>query len=818
MGGATTLTSARLARYLDRVESLIGRDAVGALNASRQAMRVADRSGVKGDRLAALLAVGRALNDAERFAEAVEPLRAATALGRELQDHAACWWAWFHLGESYFYLDLSDEAVAAYEQSLLGFEQVRDDLGLGRTQLGIAKVLIRAGDPPAAVDQLGPVIAAAQAAGDSALLAMALNAKGVALANLGRSDAAVAATQDAVDVARRAGLSAFEATSLNNLAMDYVRQGRFDDAERAVERCEELQRENPQARLAAYCHIRRSDLHRARGEPAQAEQQIRAALAVALGRDDRQLEMRSYEELVTLRESQGDPVGALDAFRRFHTLTRELMSEATEHRVRALEAGALLVRARLENEDLLRVQAALETRVRDRTAELETVVERLNAEIEVRELAEQRARHLAEHDVLTGLPNRTMLTEQLERDVAAGRGPFAVLFCDLDRFKVINDSLGHDIGDRFLWAVAQRLNTLAAEIGTTFRVGGDEFIVLVYDVANSAEAVAVATRLADDLAAPVTVGSYELFISPTFGVAVYPDHGAGMAALLRNADLAMYEAKRRGTRVHSFADPQVAEQMAHRLALETELRLALDRGQLHVLYQPVVELSTGRVVGAEALARWTHPELGSVPPRVFIPIAEETGMIRSIGAWVLGEACKEAASWSPPGTPGPWIAVNVSVRQVQDQNLATDVLGILAATGLPPDRLVLELTESTVMHADDVVEDVLSGPGAVGVRLALDDFGTGYSSLGSLHRLPLQLLKVDHSFVSALDDHRGEQVVRAILGLARSLGLDVVAEGIERPDQAIALAALGCRYGQGYLFGRPGPGSSLVVAPATAAG
>jgi diguanylate cyclase (GGDEF)-like protein/PAS domain S-box-containing protein len=429
---------------------------------------------------------------------------------------------------------------------------------------------------------------------------------------------------------------------------------------------------------------------------------------------------------------------------------------------------------------------------------------------------EEAAVHRALHDPMTGLPNRDLFSDRLALTLARARrgGPLpAVLIADLDQFKLINDSLGHQAGDELLRAVAPRLAAAVRETDTVARFGGDEFVVLCDGVGNEQQALELAKRLAAVLDEPLVVAGAPVYISASFGVA-FANADSDAAGLLRDADAALYRAKARGRgRCELFDAPMRAQALA-RLEIETGLRVALGSDQLALHYQPLVDLESGRTLALEALMRWRHPVRGPVSPVEFIPVAEETGLIVPLGRWALNEACSLAASLGPDGPP---VSVNLSARQLAYPGIVEDVGDALEGAGLPASRLWLELTETALFEEADAPLPVLHELKALGVMLVLDDFGTGYSSLAYLQRFPLDALKIDRAFVAEMTgDPRAAALVEAIATMARSLGLTVVPEGIETPEQREALLTLGCRYGQGWLFGRPEPGSAYV-APAAAA-
>jgi len=422
---------------------------------------------------------------------------------------------------------------------------------------------------------------------------------------------------------------------------------------------------------------------------------------------------------------------------------------------------------------------------------------------------ERRLHHRAFHDGLTDLANRALFGQRMSEAVAQGgrqRRLVAALFVDLDGFKAVNDAYGHEAGDQVLVTVAERLRGCVRPGDTAARLGGDEFGLLVMDLTDAEVAEQAAERVLAALSEPILLGEREVRIGASVGLAVADAAELDADTLLRNADLAMYVAKRHGKGRYERFEPGMHDAVLDRLALEADLAQAVRNEELMVVYQPSWNLRSQRIVGAEALVRWRHPTRGLVLPGDFIPIAEETGLIRDIFRLVLDEACRQARRWQDryPSQPPLTMAVNLSARQLQGTGILDEVAETLQASGLPPETLVLEITESVVMENLEAVIDVLRRLRGLGVRLALDDFGTGYSSLSYLQRLPVDILKIDRSFInSMIEDSEQSAVARAIVKLGQSLDLETVAEGIESSEQLAALRELGCHSGQGYYFARP---------------
>ena len=435
----------------------------------------------------------------------------------------------------------------------------------------------------------------------------------------------------------------------------------------------------------------------------------------------------------------------------------------------------------------------------------------VSRDISERKSAELELAHRALHDGLTGLPNRTLFLDRLGQALRRARRRdrgVAVVFLDLDRFKLVNDSLGHKAGDRLLVDVAMRLSSALRPSDTLARFGGDELTLLCEDIGDVEHARAIAQRLLDTFAEPFLVQDGEAFLQASVGIALSRDGFEAPEDLIRDADAAMYRAKARGQGVELF-DEAMRQDVRDRLALEAALRRGIGRGELRLHCQPLVSLADARIEGFEALVRWEHPERGLVPPGSFIPLAEETGLIVPIGAWVLNEACATLRRIiDETGMASLQVSVNVSPRQLQQPDFVAQVRAALEDNGLEPSCLVVEITESAIMEAGAAA--ILRALKDIGVRLAMDDFGTGYSSLAHLRRFPLDVIKVDRSFVAALGDGQGSSIAGAIVSLAHALGLRTVAEGIEDDEQRRAVLALGCDVGQGFHFARPMPADDLT--------
>ena len=549
--------------------------------------------------------------------------------------------------------------------------------------------------------------------------------------------------------------------------------------------------------------------------------------------------LRALSGAIPDQMPQVELLGALigEEFERFATLSkihgqkgvsaavrtiRATASEATTRRIQLLTtdlmaAGDARLARRAEqstrSSDLSVITAAVATLFN--LGLLGVVILLVRREIKDRQHAEEVVKFAATHDPLTGLANRLLLTERVNRALAAAKSEgrrIAMLFIDLDRFKNINDTLGHEAGDRLLQNVANRLARCVRRSDTVARQGGDEFVVLIEAFQGPDDLAQVAEKILVEVAEPMTVYGREFQITASIGVSTCPVDGDDLQALLKNADIAMYRAKQQGKNTYQFYAEQMNPHSVERLELEAALRRALERNELTLHYQPKVQARTGRVTGIECLLRWQHPTIGPVPPDQIVPLAEETGLIVPIGKWALRTACLQARKWAEQGLPLLRMAVNLSARQFMSATLLDDVVGTIAETGMDPRWIEFEVTESVMMPDPEQAVKLLRKLKAIGVRVTIDDFGTGYSSLAYLKRLPIDCVKIDASFVRGVPvDASDVAITDTILAMSRSLGLKVVAEGVETLDQMRFLERRGCDEMQGYYFSKPLPAEQLTV-------
>ena len=430
-------------------------------------------------------------------------------------------------------------------------------------------------------------------------------------------------------------------------------------------------------------------------------------------------------------------------------------------------------------------------------------------DISERKASEERVRYLAHHDLLTELPNRYSLHERLDHALGLckrNNKQLALMLIDLDGFKAINDTAGHQTGDKLLIDVAARLRAAVRESDIVARLGGDEFVVVLPEIESPADAAAVAGKIVSAVSAPYLIDGTEQRSSPSIGICICPDDASESNDLLQNADVAMYHAKSVGRGNYQFYTPRMQELVRQRIGLEAELRIALEQQQFVLFYQPQLELATGTIVGVEALVRWLHPQRGLVPPDQFIPVAEETGLILPLGNWVLSEACRQLKAWQTAGLTHITMSVNLSARQFLDPALSDTVAAALKVYQLSADCLDLEVTESMSMQSPDESIRIMQALSDSGLSLSIDDFGTGYSSLSYLKLFPIRTLKIDRTFVKDIEvDHNDADICDVTVLLAHKLGLNVVAEGVETPAQLKFLLSIGCEKIQGYLISKPLP-------------
>ena len=787
----------------------------------------AKSSSLEGQRLTELLLEAEQLIaiDAPR---ALATLQDALALATRLNDRRNRAMAYFLLGNVHFFTTNYAQAQQHYELGLQLTRQVQNAAIEIRCLNGLGVTVQVRGDFGAALEYFLAAMQLAQEQGDELGRLRVLSNISLLQSEMGEYEASLACHLDVLNLGKQLGHELLYLGARVNIVGDYYFLQRYEQAlELAAEVLPALQEKSlnqyililqtyvvmalvPLSRYAEAAALARELLPLAEqlqdhefatrlrlglgmalrqlGELQEAQAQLRLALTVARARELRVLERDTLQQLCELCAAQHNWRDAYEFAESYHTLERKLHAQDVDQKVRVMSAQMQV--------ELLRREAELE---RSRTAELK------KANVSLQTIQQQLA-HQATHDDLTGLPNRayfqTALTQYLS-DVE--QRPFCVLLLDLDRFKHVNDTLGHNVGDQLLRAVGERLRALVRSGDLITRMGGDEFTLILPGIGTPQQAEHVAHKVLDSLRRPFQVGAHQLHVTGSVGVALAPRDGLDATTLQKHADIAMYRAKREGKSSLRVYDPEMGEETAQRAETEQHLQKALARGEFVLHYQVQFDTRTGALFGFEALVRWQHPKRGLVAPGLFIGVAEESGLILPLGNWVLHEACAQAMRWGA-NERGFTVSINVSAQQFDHEDFFLQVQTALRQTGLLPQRLIVELTESVVLRQPKETAAQLARLQELGVGVALDDFGTGQSSLSLLRRIPINYLKMDRSFVQ---DNSEEGVTRLLVGLmvdlAHGLNMQVTAEGIETEQQRTMLRELGCDIMQGYLFSRPVP-------------
>lgn len=533
-------------------------------------------------------------------------------------------------------------------------------------------------------------------------------------------------------------------------------------------------------------------------------------IRIVRGSDRRRMDRAACADAGTLQGREEMAVAREDAAHQRESAAgqREDVVQAREGEAHVREGRAATRENEIRNAESLQ-SATVDQMIRLQQANANLVV----ATLEARKLSEQvqaakaELDHLAHHDVLTGLPNRILMYDRLAQAIALARRTgkqLAVVFMDLDRFKHINDSLGHAVGDQLLQSVGQRLLGCVRQSDTISRQGGDEFVALIPDIDHAEDAALAAKKMLAAIALPHRIEQHDLHIGVSIGISIYPNDGPDAETLIKHADTAMFHAKDQGRNTYAFFEQKMTARAVARQSIEASLRLALERQEFVLHYQPKINLHSGTIVGIEALVRWKHPQRGLLEPAQFVPIAEDSGLILPIGRWVLREACRQAQAWQDAGLPPITIAVNTSALEFRAEDFLVNLRGILEETRLQPRYLELELTESVLMRDAGETHSVLHALSALGIQLAVDDFGTGYSSLSYLRQFPINTLKIDRSFVNHMTHNANDaSLVSAVISMSKSLKQRVIAEGVETAEQVAFLLDQHCDEGQGFFFGPP---------------
>ncbi len=755
------------------------------------------------------LGLGEVLRVLGRVPDATTHLRAALTWFEANGDRLGEAWAHHHLATVCAASGLLDHSLRHIENARDLFDLLDEARGQARALVTEAVTYSNSGRPAEGLQlaERAERIYRLRCPQHQIELGYALYNRATPLIALGRHEEARDALAEALDISRRGGANRLGALALGQMGVIHQLRGTLDAARDAIEDALELGEAMGEPIIEAWSHYHLAAIAAEIGDKETFDNHMDRALASAQKHSLLDCHVACLDQLHKHYERIGDTTAALATHRELLTARLTQLERTSSQNLRYMQAVRSL-------EDTRADKAELETRVAERTRELSETVQRLEREITRREEIERQVRFLAERDPLTRCPNRRALISFLGEmlHAAAGGEHVAVIFIDVDRFKQINDSLGHTAGDSVLCDVAQRLAQACGDGGLLSRYGGDEFVAVMpleaavgagRALADRELALAVA-RVRRCFEQPFAVSGEQFYLDCSIGASLHPEDGNEPEQLIACADMAMYAVKQSGRGGHALFDVSLAEAAHERLALEKSLRHATERGEFELRFEPRVAARSGLVVALEALLRWRHPKLGWVPPSRFIPIAEDTGEIVPIGRWVLEHACMQLASWRAIGHHSLRVAVNVSARQIRDVELLPAIEHALKASGLPPDALEVEITESLLIEDPEGVARVLGRLKDAGIRISLDDFGMGYSNLAMLARMPLDILKLDRSLVEEMvRSTRAATVVASIVSLARGLGLAVVAEGVQDEGTRIALTALACDSFQGYLFSQP---------------
>lgn len=782
---------------------------------AREAIETAARLGDEEAAGEAEMLAGQILRVLGREKEAIRLLESAVARFETLGLRNRLAYAHYHLGGVCVMANMLEPSLRHITKASELFKQLGDRYGQAKALQGSSISMQKVGRQKEAIELTKAASEIYRQLPDKQLdLGYSLFNIASQMTDVGEAAQTVPYLLEAVAIARAVSKTRLLTYALGQIGVAYTARKDYVPGRTALAEAMDLARSLNDPVAIAWTYLHMADLELEAGPHELAEKYYLLSLEVGRSHSMRDCAVRCHKGLNEIYERHGDLGRALIHFKAFHELKVTLVEEGSNRSLQQMQTMMELDLAQKEKEILERSQHELGLRVHERTQELSSAIRRLKDEIEERKKVEEQVRFLAERDYLTGCVNRAGLFNRLRVMVEAARSEDTdvwVLFIDLDRFKQINDALGHHIGDQVLGTVAKRLQHCIDGAGLLCRYGGDEFVCVVPDPDRHGGLDRFIERITLVFAEPFQAGRESVFLSCSIGASAYPEHGTDAESLINHADFAMYSVKQKGRNSFAVFDFQIIDADKERLAIQKQLRGALQRNELMLYYQPKVNINTGAITGVEALLRWQHPEMGMVSPGKFIPVAEDSGQIIEIGKWVTREACHQIRLWKDMGISNLSVAVNLSVRQLQDQSLVAGVKEALAENGLGAGVLEVEVTESILIDQREHGPLVLSDLQGAGVTIALDDFGTGYSNLSYLERLPINSIKIDKSFVNGiLRNQRDRAIIEAVATMARSLGVKVVAEGVEFKGQLDALAETKCDEYQGYLFSEARPAAEIT--------